>query len=165
MVQVGLYGTTGTYPSLAKDGSDVKYIFWPEPSFKWSFSKTLDLEDIPYIAVPTAYDQYTQSRTITLTGILQATVASNPPGAKSLKVRFEDLDKLSFYLDTFDNQPDPADISSGDDEVFCLEITFPDASVKQHFVTIQSLTAALDGGNQHLSYTLIFKEIESLVLI
>jgi len=165
MVQVGLYGTTGTYPSLVKNGSDVKYIFFPEPTFKWTFSKTLDYEDIPYIAVPTAYDQYTQSRTITLTGVLQATVASNPCGAKSLKTRFEDLDKLSFYLDTFSTQPDPSNISSGDDEVYCLEITFPDASVKQHFVTIQSLNATLDGGNKHINYTLTFKEIESLVLI
>ena len=163
MVQVQLYGTTGTFPSLAKNGADSKYIFFPEPtSIRYSYKKQVETEDIPFMSLPIAYDPYTQTRTITMTGTLMPTLAAEPPGAKTLKVRHEDLDKLTNYLATFSNQPNP---SSADVEVYCLEVTYPDGTAKQHFVNIVSLNITWAGGFTKQDYTVVFKEIQDVILM
>ena len=159
MVQVALYKTTGTYPNLTKGAS--AYIFYPEPTFTWNFRKNNDYEEIPYLAVPICYDPYTQDRKITVKGTFVATVAADPPGAKTLIQRFEDLDKLSFFLAAFADQPEA---SNATEVVYVLEITFPDTTVKQHFVAIEGLNASWAGGHKHIPFTLTLKEIESVIL-
>ena len=160
MTQVGLYLATGTYPNLSK--STLKYTFYPEPTFHWMLRKINDYEDIPWMAAPIVYDSFSQDRKLIVKGTFKSTGAADPPGAKTVKERFEDLDNLSFMTSTFSNQPESSDVT---ETVYCLEITFPDTSTKQHFVTFENLDVKWDGGTTHLSYTLTLKEVKDVYLI
>ena len=140
---------------------DTKYIFYPEPTFKWNYQKNNDYEDLPFSAVPIVYDMFTQNRTITLSGVINATIAAEPPGAKSLKTRMNDMEKMSWGLGTYSAQPEPP----SEMEVLCLEITFPDSTIKQHFVAIHGMDFSWSGGMTHLKYNITFREASEMYLI
>ncbi len=160
MTQVGLYLATGIYPALSK--STLKYTFWPEPKVKWRLKKNNEYEEIPFMASPVVYDSFTQDRRIILSSSFTASGAGDPPGTKTVKERFEELDNLSFMTPAFSNQPQG---SNATETVYCLELTFPDASTKQHFVTIDNLDADLAGGTTHIPFTLTLKEVQEVYLI
>ncbi len=162
MAQVTLFGTTGTYPSLAKDAGDVKYIFYPEPKIHWGYKKQNEYDDLPFVGAPSCYDAFVMTVTLKLTGYIQPTTSGQPPGAKSLKERMTDLIKWMSHYGTFQTQPDSGNASQ---EVFCLEITMPDASTMQHFVAIDSVDFDWAGGMTSMSLTANFREVSEVILL
>jgi len=160
---VGLYGTTGTWGTLAKASGDLKFLFFPEPSIDWSYQPQVEFEDIPSIFAPYAYHNFTQSRIINLTGILKPTVSADPTGAKNLYERMEDLDKAVGYLSSWSAQPQTPATA----EILCLSINpFPGGGSydKIAFVVPTNLRFNNPPGTKHLDYTLTLREVYDMIL-
>jgi len=156
---VRIYNATGTYPNITASGGAV-YTFNPEPAtIKYNYVKALDYDEIPWEFLPDCWDSYNQVRKITISGEMTATEAS------TLKTRMEDLDKLSFYKSTFTNQPQYSD---GDEKLYILGVDFPTSGgteEKQSVVVFLSQDYTFGAGTQHLTYTIVFREVMSVAIL
>ena len=121
----------------------------------------IDIENIPQIFPPMHWHEFSQIRTITLNGILKQTSSSDPPGAKFLYQRMEELDAVCGYMtgNTWNAQPNPATTA----DIKCLSINpFPGGGnyEKLAFVVPMDLRFDLDAGNVFIRYTLELEETQ-----
>lgn len=156
---VKIYATTGSFPNMNKTGTAL-YTFDPEPTkIRFSYRKNNDYDEIPLMLLPEIWDSYTQTRTINIDFTISKTSTT------SIKDKIENLDKLSMYYSSSDYPTNGQAVyeNGQGEQVYALEVDFPDGDTKLQFVCIESMDYEIFA--TYISGSITFREVTEVFVI
>lgn len=148
-----LYTTTGTYPNLSKDELLFEH---GNVNISGGFSKSIEDDTIPLETYPDAWDSYTLSKDVTVSGIFIET------DTESVATQYKNIEKILLdYATTtaWTDQPTFNDVEDRDVLAFCFYIPKKDSTDEEitFYGMITGFTWNYASGAPHMNYELKFK--------